>query len=102
MTSDEPPAYRPIDCGLYSRLEVAILHRTPIACVWRDTGGERHEATLVPLDLTTRDRAEYLTAEDPTGRVEIRLDRLHVPGLEPDACGAPSPEDPTAPPGGRS
>ncbi|HBB41708.1 MAG: hypothetical protein COW73_08285 [Nitrospirae bacterium CG18_big_fil_WC_8_21_14_2_50_70_55] len=70
------PDYRPIACGVYSRLEVAILHRTPISCAWTDDAGAHHEARLLPLDLRTRDHAEYLVAETPAGQVEIRLDRL--------------------------
>jgi len=85
MTSDPSPDYRPIACGTYSQLEVAILHRTPIDCLWTDVDGGRHEARLLPLDLRTRDHAEYLVAETPEGQVEIRLDRLH--GLPFHKCG---------------
>ncbi len=86
MTTDPPPDYRPISCGLYSRLEVAILHRTPIECAWRDAGGRRHRGRLLPLDLRTREHAEYLIAETPEGEVEIRLDRLRLHGLPFNGC----------------
>jgi len=86
MTSDSSPDYRPIDCGIYSRLEVAILHRTPIGCAWTDAEGDHHEATLLPLDLLTRDHAEYLIAESPDGQVELRLDRLRLHGLPFNGC----------------
>lgn len=92
MTTDPPSDYRPIACGVYSQLEVAILHRTPIACAWDDADGRRHEATLLPQDLLTRDRAEYLIADAPDGRVEIRLDRVHLGQIDgreidPGGCG---------------
>ncbi|RMF87139.1 MAG: transcriptional antiterminator, Rof [Nitrospirae bacterium] len=80
MTSEG--GYRPIACGLYSRLEVAILHRTPLEATWEDEAGRRHRGRLLPLDLITRDRAEYLLAETPQGRTEIRLDRLHFASPE--------------------
>jgi len=91
MTNEPSPDYRPIDCGIYSRLEVAILHHTPIACAWRDERGAHHEATLLPRDLCTRDRAEYLIAGGPDGQIEIRLDRVdrwHIGGeeIDPDRC----------------
>jgi len=86
MTSDPAPDYRPIACGVYSRLEVAILHRTPVGCTWRDVDGRRHEALLLPLDLLTRDHAEYLVADGPEGQVEIRLDRLRLHGLPFNGC----------------
>jgi Rho-binding antiterminator len=91
MTSSEHPDYRPIACSIYSRLEVAILHRTPIGCTWTDTDGRRHEARLLPLDLRTRDHAEYLIAEAPEGQVEIRLDRVshwQIDGeeIDPGSC----------------
>ncbi len=63
MTSEPSPDYRPIACGIYSRLEVAILHHTPIGCTWTDTEGRRHEGGLLPVDLYSRDHAEYLLAE---------------------------------------
>ncbi len=69
--------YRPIDCARYSELEVFILHRTPLRLRWTDAEGSPHIARLLPRDLQTRDHAEYLIAEDETGRpVEIRLDRI--------------------------
>ena len=76
MTSEPTPGYRPVACGLHSRLEEAIVRRTPVTCVWRDAAGMRHEGSLLPLDLVSRDRAEYLVGESARGRVEIRLDRI--------------------------
>lgn len=76
--SDETGDYRPIDCGLHSRYELAIMHGTPLHLLWCDAQGEEHEATLRPLDLrTTPTKEELLVAKDEHGaRVEIRLDRI--------------------------
>jgi Rho-binding antiterminator len=69
--------YTPIDCGLYSRYELAILRRQRLRVAWRDPDGACHLETLLPVNLQTREHAEYLLAK--TGgdaALEIRLDRI--------------------------
>jgi Rho-binding antiterminator len=70
--------YIPIDCELYSRYELAIIRRQPLRVAWRSPPrGMLHLETLLPLDLRTRDHAEYLvagTARNTT--LELRLDRI--------------------------
>ncbi len=69
--------YRPIDCGLYSRYEVAIMHRDWLKLSWRDAEGMNHLEVLRPVDLETRDGAEYLIAHNRNGdRFRLRLDRI--------------------------
>ena len=69
--------YRPIDCGLYSRYEVAILEGRARRFGWRDETGRSHLGVLRPRDLVTRAHAEYLVAETADGeRLELRLDRI--------------------------
>jgi len=70
--------YEPIDCGLHSNYEVAILHRERLRLNWRDERGAAHMETLRPVDLRTeRDKGEYLVAERSDGRQErIRLDKI--------------------------
>ncbi len=69
--------YRPIDCGLHSEYELAIMQGRRLTLRWREAGGEARRETLLPLDLVTRDGAEYLLAEDSDGRrLEIRLDHI--------------------------
>jgi Rho-binding antiterminator len=69
--------YTPIDCELYSRYELAIMHRQKLRLAWRDPEGTYHLETLLPVDLRTRDHAEYLLSRTKTGRViEMRLDRI--------------------------
>lgn len=75
MTEPLPP-YRPIDCALHSRYELAAMHRQPLHIRWRDQHGDR-QARLTPLDLQVRDGAEYLLARAAGGAVcRIRLDRI--------------------------
>jgi Rho-binding antiterminator len=72
--SDTP--YRPIPCAAHERLEFAALTRQ-----WLDATVEAGEHTghwrLRPLDVFTRDGAEWLLAEAESGeRLTLRLDRL--------------------------
>lgn len=75
--------YIPVDCGLYSRYELAILRRQRLRVSWRDPAGETHIAMLTPHDLQTRAGAEFMLAEDQDGqRLELRLDWVqHVEEL---------------------
>ncbi|BAZ92464.1 transcriptional antiterminator [Thiohalobacter thiocyanaticus] len=69
--------YTPIDCGLYSNFELAILRGWRLQVTWQDNSGLDHIELLRPRDLQTRDHAEYLIAERGDGeRIEIRLDRI--------------------------
>ncbi len=78
--------YRPIDCGLYSQYELAIMHRTPLTLCWRDKDGLSHLETLLPEDLETRSGEEFLVLRNGAGeRLEVRLDRItavHSRGAE--------------------
>ena len=68
--------YSPIACEAYSELEVAILHKQWLRVAWKDAGGD-HVESLLPLDLETRNREEFLVAESQAGeRLGIRLDYL--------------------------
>jgi Rho-binding antiterminator len=72
--------YTPIDCGLYSQYELAILHHRRLRISWRDNQGETHIGILTPRDLQTREGAEFMIAEDQDGQsLELRLDWIqHV------------------------
>lgn len=75
MSDDDD--YTPIECGLYSEYEVAILHQIVLKLHWRDAQGMDHIDRVKPLDLQTRNHCEYLVAQDSEGnRREIRLDRI--------------------------
>ncbi len=69
--------YAPIDCGLYSEYELAIVHRQRLRVSWREPDGQLHMELLEPRDLQTRDRAEFMIALNRDAvRRELRLDRI--------------------------
>jgi len=77
--------YRPIDCGVYSGYEIAILRRRLLRLAWAAPGGVTRIDNVRPLDLKTRSSEEFLLAEDSSGRLlEIRLDHIsrcaEIPG----------------------
>lgn len=68
--SDAP--YAPIPCVQHERLEFAALKQQ-----WLDVQVDGVAQWLLPLDVFTRDGAEWLTAQTGEGeRVTLRLDRL--------------------------
>lgn len=70
------PAYVPMDCAQYSRLEWAILRQHPVRLRWR-WRGLTHLERIFPIDLRTRRHAEYLLLFDHAARRRIvRLDRI--------------------------
>ncbi len=69
--------YKPIDCGLYSEYEVAILHHHRLRLSWRDRSETVHIEVVTPNDLRTRKGEEFLVVTGQDGRQqEIRLDRI--------------------------
>lgn len=69
--------YQPIDCGLYSTYEVAIMQRRRWRMHWRDETGDDHLETLRPTDLQTRNGQEFMYALTDDGAERcIRLDRI--------------------------
>lgn len=69
--------YTPVDCGLHSEYELAIMHHDKPKLGWRDTAGAIHIETVIPVDLRTRNCEEFMVVSGPDGtRFEIRLDRI--------------------------
>lgn len=76
MASPDP--YTPVPCSLHERLEFAVLRRLRLRLRWHDECGS-HAAVVQPLDVTTRDGAEWLTLRRPEGEViDVRLDRIQA------------------------
>ncbi len=76
MATDEL-TYTPIDCGTYSEYEVAILHRQRIRMTWQDEAGNEQTDEVLPQDLKTEDKREYLIATGSDGSQQrIRLDLI--------------------------
>lgn len=68
--------YQPIACILHERLEFSVLRKIPLRLEYRQAGQDRVEQVL-PLDVATRDSAEWLAFRRADGsREEIRLDRI--------------------------
>ena len=68
--------YKPVACEMHSLYELAVMHHTAALVRWRHDGSVR-EARLLPLDVETRNREEFLIAETAEHEtVHIRLDRI--------------------------
>jgi len=75
--SKDDSKYQPVSCALYNEFELAIIHRQKLRLAWHEDG-QTHIAMIMPLDLLTRDRQEFLIAQDHCGQVlHIRLDYIH-------------------------
>ena len=71
--------YTPIDCGLHSEYELAIMHTRPLLLSWLDQDKREQNKKVLPLDLKTKDHQEYLvvrTIDTKAEQYEIRLDRI--------------------------
>ena len=67
-------SYQPIACHIHDTYEIAIMHQTALNLDWRQDGIQ-HRETVQPLDLCTRDGAEWLLVRDSKGNtLSIRLD----------------------------
>ncbi len=64
--------YAPIPCAQHERLEFAALTKQ-----WLDVKVDGVAQRLLPLDVATRDGAEWLLAQtEGGGQLTLRLDRL--------------------------
>ena len=69
--------YTPVDCGLHSEYELAIMQHVRVKLGWRDATGAVHIETVIPVDLRTRNSEEFLVVSGADGaKLEIRLDRI--------------------------
>jgi len=70
--------YIPIACAAHERLEFAVLRRQQLQLTWlgEDAQSQFCERVL-PLDVETRDGAEWLTIKRPSGETAVvRLDHI--------------------------
>ncbi len=66
--------YQPIPCVQHERLEFAALTKQ-----WQEVRVDGVAQRLLPLDVYTRDGAEWLRAQTESGeQLTLRLDRLTV------------------------
>ena len=76
IKSDIP--YKPISCELHSQYELAIMHKNKLCLTWRKEGEVVTEKDIIPVDVQTKNKAEYLVAKIPkqNALVFIRLDYI--------------------------
>lgn len=69
--------YQPISCAQHERLEFSVLRKIPLLIEYRD-GVEDVRHVVLPLDVATRNRAEWLKFRKVGGVevTEIRLDAI--------------------------
>lgn len=69
--------YRPISCAQHESLEFSVLRKLPLLLEYRD-GAEKFRVTVLPLDVATRNGAEWLKFKKPGDEeiTEIRLDAI--------------------------
>ena len=68
--------YKPVSCDAHSGYELAVMQRTAALVRWKE-GDATREARLLPLDVETKDKEEFLVAMDPDRKqLRIRLDRI--------------------------
>lgn len=66
--------YQSVSCMQHERLEFSVLRRIPLKMSYRLNGQDWNEVVM-PLDVTTRERAEWLKIRSEDGSLaEIRLD----------------------------
>jgi Rho-binding antiterminator len=70
-------SYKPIACGLHENYQYAVIKGRLLDLSWQADDGALHQGRLLPVDVYTREGAEYLSAETREGEaLEIRLDRI--------------------------
>jgi len=74
MNNDD---YIPIECGLHSEYELAIMHQTKLRLTWKNKSNEEQIETILPIDLIVNNKQEYLKILSANNKVrEIRLDKI--------------------------
>ena len=75
--SGEKDGYQPINCDRHSEYELAIMHKAMLQLAWAEETGQQHIAKVMPLDLKTQDKKEFLIGQSNDGEIHyIRLDKI--------------------------
>lgn len=71
------PVYQPIPCAQHERLEFSVLRKIPLHLEYLQ-GTEKISHIVMPLDVATRNGAEWLEFRviDGDETIEIRLDAI--------------------------
>ena len=77
LNDSKSDPYIPVECGLHSAYELAIMHKNILQLVWSDPDTTQHKEKVMPLDLRTIDHKEYLIAKTDNNELhQIRLDKI--------------------------
>jgi Rho-binding antiterminator len=69
--------YKPVSCDLHSQYELAIMHKNKLYLSWLTNGETITESNISPLDVQTKNHAEYLIAVTAANKnIYIRLDHI--------------------------
>ena len=70
--------YQPISCELHSEYELAIMHKNKLCLTWRKDGEVVPETNIIPVDVQTKNKAEYLIVKksEQNEPFSIRLDDI--------------------------
>lgn len=69
--------YRPVDCAVHDRYELAIMRRQCLRLSWRERDGLLRVEVVRALNLETRGGEEFLVFADAADRRrQVRLDRI--------------------------
>lgn len=70
-------SYKPVSCELYSQYELAIMHKSELCLSWVENGVAVTKAGIIPLDIQTKNKAEFLLVKTPEqDELVIRLDQI--------------------------
>lgn len=69
--------YQPISCALHSQYELAIMHQNKLQLSWLSEGQLVTETDISPIDVQTKNKAEYLIAVTADNKnLCLRLDHI--------------------------
>jgi Rho-binding antiterminator len=69
--------YQPVSCDLYSQYELVIMHNNLLRLSWREHDEVITAENLIPLDIQTKNKAEFLIAKTTAQNILcIRLDHI--------------------------
>lgn len=75
LYSDSP--YQPISCDLHSQYELAIMHKSKLSLTWLKDGDLVRETNITPVDVQTKNKAEFLIAKKSgQENIVLRLDHI--------------------------
>jgi transcriptional antiterminator Rof (Rho-off) len=69
--------YIPVACAQHEVYQYAVLKRAMLDLSWHDEAGAICRHRGLPIDVVTRDKAEFLVLKHKDGSVQsVRLDRI--------------------------